>query len=81
MGGVWGFAPPCLQPMGNASAMDFGRRSYMGQEALASGRMGAHARVTLSHTDGTTCVDLSVAMVSSHVKSGHLDPCEQANNV
>ena len=80
MGGVWGFAPPCLQPMGNTSAVSVGRRSYMGDQALVSGRMGAHARVTLSHTDGTTCVGLSVVMVSSHVKSDHLDPCEQANN-
>ena len=57
--------------MGNASAVGVGRRSYMGHQALASDRMGAHARVTLSHTDGTTCVGLSVVMVSSHVKSGH----------
>ena len=71
MGGVWGFAPPCLQLMGNASAVGAGLRSYMGHQALASSRMGAHARVTLSHTDGTTCVGLSVVMVSSHVKSGH----------
>ena len=71
MGGVWGFAPPCLQLMGNASAVGVRRRSYMGHQALASSRMGAHARVTLSHTDGTTCVGLSVVMVSSHVKSGH----------
>ena len=57
--------------MGNASAVGVGRRSYMGDQAVASSRMGAHARVTLSHTDGTTCVGLSVVMVSSHVKSDH----------
>ena len=68
---MWGLAPPCLQLVGSASAVGVRLRSYMGQEALASSRMGAHARVTLSHTDGTACVGLSVVMVSSHVKSDH----------